>query len=217
MGNDSADVYMLKLNAAGDTSWNYLYGGYRLDEGYSISQDNDGGFLTAAYSQSFTADNNWEAYFIKTDSLGQSCTSIPVYPTVLHPQLLVDTISFVELNDIVVDNYNAHAISVVTSDSLFCFISTSVNKPEENFSASVFPNPFQNKITVELNTEIDFKNVTVKVFDIAGRDVSNNFYPVMNSSNKTNLTVDKNLTPGFYFLSIFTQKKLIKTFKLIHE
>lgn len=217
MGNDSSDVYILKLDASGDTIWNYLYGGYRLDEAYCISQANDGGFLTAAYSQSFTANNNWQGYLIKTDSLGNSCTSVAVSPPMLHPNLLVDSISFIELNDIVVDNYNMIVTPVTTSDSLFCIIASKINLPQKSFYAKAYPNPFQNKITIDLDGDFNLKDISVKFFDIAGRDVSGSFSFSKNNHNKVSCRANNNLTPGFYMLSIMENTKRIKTFKVINR
>lgn len=43
-GAGSYDVYLMRLNASGDTLWTRTYGDVNSDEGYSVEQTNDGGF-----------------------------------------------------------------------------------------------------------------------------------------------------------------------------
>jgi hypothetical protein len=63
-------VYLVKTNATGDTLWTRTYGGTGDDEGYSIQQTSDGGYIIGGYSKSF-GDGN-QVYLIKTDANGNS-------------------------------------------------------------------------------------------------------------------------------------------------
>ena len=214
MGNDSADVWILKLNAAGDTVWNYLYGGYRLDEGYTIQQHTDGGLLTAAYTQSFTPDNSWQAYVLKTDSMGMACTGVQIFPSVLHPVLSVDTISFIELNDIVVKNYPVTASTVSMADSMFCFEYTFVNGLSNSASVFAYPNPFHNRFEIKTNL-IGNHPFEIKIIDVLGKNISGKFLFQKTNDGNIACSLQKNLAPGIYFVTLASNQKLIKTFKLI--
>jgi hypothetical protein len=68
-GGGSLDVYLIKTNAQGDTLWTRTYGGANADEGLSVREMADGGYVIAGYSASFGAGGS-DVYLIKTDSLG---------------------------------------------------------------------------------------------------------------------------------------------------
>jgi len=63
------DVYLVKLDAAGNTIWEKTYGGTASDCGYAVLQLNDGGYLIAGNTESFGA-GNLDVYLLKTDSDG---------------------------------------------------------------------------------------------------------------------------------------------------
>ncbi|MBM3331756.1 hypothetical protein FJY68_07900 [candidate division WOR-3 bacterium] len=71
-GAGNSDVYLVKINALGDTVWTATYGGPQSDAGYSVQQTADGGYVVSGGTYSFgagTPDSD-NVYLIKTDSLG---------------------------------------------------------------------------------------------------------------------------------------------------
>ncbi len=67
-GAGAGDIYLLKLNAQGDTLWTRTYGGENDDVAMAVQQTADGGFIIAGYSNSFSASQ--DAYTIRTDANG---------------------------------------------------------------------------------------------------------------------------------------------------
>ena len=68
-GAGDGDVYLVKINAAGDTIWTRTYGGAGKDEGHHVIQASDGGFLIAGMTESSGAGGS-DAYVIKVNSTG---------------------------------------------------------------------------------------------------------------------------------------------------
>ena len=65
---EDVNVYLAKTSASGDTLWTMKYGGGADDEGYSVQQTTDGGYIIAGFTNSFGA--NYAVYLIKTDANG---------------------------------------------------------------------------------------------------------------------------------------------------
>jgi len=67
----SYDVYLIKTNANGDTLWAKIYGGSGSDNGNSIQQTSDGGYIIAGQTSSFGAGTD-DVYLIKTNATGDT-------------------------------------------------------------------------------------------------------------------------------------------------
>ena len=68
-GSDSNDVYIIKINAVGDTMWTKTFGGINQDYCSSIQNTSDGGFIILGSTNSFGA-GNYDVYLLKIDSIG---------------------------------------------------------------------------------------------------------------------------------------------------
>jgi len=58
-----ADVYLIKTDANGDTTWTKTYGSTISDKGRSVQQTSDGGYIIAG-------ETFFDVYLIKTDAHG---------------------------------------------------------------------------------------------------------------------------------------------------
>ena len=70
-GTGTSDVYLIKTNANGDTLWTRTYGGSWQDNGFSVRQTRDGGYVVAGLTNSFTAGSS-DAYLIRTNATGDT-------------------------------------------------------------------------------------------------------------------------------------------------
>ena len=68
-GAGNYDVYLIKTNAAGSTQWEKTFGGTSYDQGYSVQQTADGGYIIVGSSYSYGAGEE-EIFLVKTDSQG---------------------------------------------------------------------------------------------------------------------------------------------------
>lgn len=70
-GNGGYDMYVIKTNLSGDTTWTHTYGGTDWDFAYSIKPTNDGGYILAGGTYSF-GNGNEDMYLLKLNSSGDT-------------------------------------------------------------------------------------------------------------------------------------------------
>ncbi len=67
-GSGGRDLYLLKLDAAGNEVWSRTYGGGNNDEGLSVEQTTTGGYIVTGRTRS--GSGGWDVYLLNTDSNG---------------------------------------------------------------------------------------------------------------------------------------------------
>ncbi|MDI6841084.1 MAG: T9SS type A sorting domain-containing protein [bacterium] len=68
-GAGKGDVWLIKTDTAGDTTWTKTYGGPSWDCGYSVARTTDGGYIIAGKTCSYGAGEA-DVYLIKVDAYG---------------------------------------------------------------------------------------------------------------------------------------------------
>jgi hypothetical protein len=73
-GNTGKDIYLIKTDSIGNTLWTRTLGGVNDEDGTSVHQTWDGGYIICGSTNSFGA-GNYDTYLIKTDSAGETVWS----------------------------------------------------------------------------------------------------------------------------------------------
>ena len=173
-GSGSNDVYFIKTDSLGRALWTRTYGGSGDDQGRSVDQTSDGGYVIAGVT---SVVGFYDVYLIKTDSLGDSLwtrtfcgTGNPTY----------NSCSVQETGDggIIVtgrtDSFGAgwDDVYLIKTDSLGLVVGIQEQdrklKTEKRKALQNKPNPFQGSTVISYSLP-GSAHVTLKVFDITGR------------------------------------------------
>jgi hypothetical protein len=73
--SNSFDIYLIKTDDNGKKIWSKVFWESGDDEGYSVQQTSDGGYILVGYTKSF-GDSNGDIYLIKTDAKGETALQI---------------------------------------------------------------------------------------------------------------------------------------------
>lgn len=194
-GAGNGDAYLIKTNEIGDSLWTRTFGDLSPDEGHSVRQTSDGGYIIIGRSMSF-GSSDFDIYLIKTDEDGNSgCNQGGTATIVTSPPTEVTFTASVVYS---AGNIIAPA-TIVGSGGIPNTLCTNVGLGEwiVNNSLKVFPNPSTGDFIVSL--EGTMTNAFVEILNVWGEVViSENLFA--GQGKEISL---RNTAGGIYFVNVF--------------
>jgi len=167
------DVYLIKINSNGDTTWTKTFGGSNKDEGFSVLQTLDGGYIIAGRTESFGSGSR-DLYLIRTNNNGNI-----LWSKVLGGNYIDEAYSIQQVSDSsFIIAGNTESFGAGNFDIWLVKIGSNIsavhppNKISVQYSLSQnYPNPF-NPVTSIQYTVSSRQFVTLIVYDLLGREIA---------------------------------------------
>jgi len=168
---------------------------------YLVTQEDvDNGYIVVPFSSNVTLNPN--AYFVSVEMYSNgNATDIYILDDETIPQPSYLSMIYIP-GDQAYTNGTAAAIRMVTGDAW-----NSINLDEKSLEFSVYPNPSNGNINIELDENGDYH---VQINDVVGKNIYRN-----NINTNTSLNLE-GLNQGIYFVTISNEEKS-NTTKLIIE
>lgn len=176
----SDDMFLLKTDSLGNQVWLQTYGGFANDQGYSVQQATDGGYVICGKTQSYGAGNN-DVYLVKTDSCGHQLWEHTFggssadygYSVIQTPEEGYLVVGYTYSFGVGGSDVYLIRLAPQNLDYFLCGEMPSAETTVAPLKFSLvppYPNPF-NLTTVIRFTLPSASRVNLQVYDIAGRSV----------------------------------------------
>ncbi|MFI5219765.1 MAG: T9SS type A sorting domain-containing protein [Bacteroidia bacterium] len=132
--------------------------------------------------------------------------------TLYYPGLETDTCASAIIPNIITDPAGdvTYGFIDIKQVNIIMPITSISEWSHNNFMVNIYPNPFTNLTTLELNSKYVSENAEYKIYDAMGKMVST--YKI---KNRETIISRENLSPGVYFYQVVSESKIIGTGKLI--
>jgi hypothetical protein len=172
--SDNSDIYIIKTNSSGDTLWTKTFGGIDHEEGHSVRQTNDGGYIVAGIS--WDSNFNSDVYLLKTDSLANTIWTKTFGGIRYYMRYSIQQTSgggyIVAGSKTSLGAGDSDVWLIKLAPESPTAIRSYDNQIPSNYSISQnYPNPFNPSTTIKYSVpKVSF--VTIKIYDVLGSEVA---------------------------------------------
>jgi len=197
----TSDVYLIRTNSFGDTLWTKTFGGVSIDEGHSVQQTTDGGFIVSGFTWPFLGSVKYDSYLIKCDSSGYSnCNDNYPASVVNKPSTIVAVPSTVVSSASTVVSAAATIEGRGGNVTTMCITVGYPEIPASN-SFTISPNPSAGHFVISFERTLEKGNI--EIYNILGENI---FTENITNESKEEITVN-NVSSGIYLVKVSDEKK----------
>jgi len=200
-GEGSFDMYLVKIDDAGEELWYKTFGGSRFDYGQSLSVAPDGNLYLLGTTQSFGQNGSTDLYLVKTDPLGEKIWELVIggdYSDYGHCVRATQEGGCVILGDYQWAD-ETKDMYLIRIDSLGNIVSLGNNDDltgESNLL--IYPNPFSRQATLLVKDSSALKGYDLMIFNQNGQLVEQK----KNLKSQSVPLKRRYLGPGTYHIQI---------------
>ncbi len=209
-GAGHSDIFLMKIDSVGNQLWTKAYGGTEFDVGMRLTTTNEG-YIIAGYSNTF-GQGGYDAYFVKTDSLGYSgCneTTINFNTTKPPTQVTTPTINVSPTTTIVTAPQPGQEYGGSTTP--LCIGTTGIDEMLPIQSLQIYPNPTSHEATIVLPSV--GSGYSLSIYTAQGALVR-----TMSNITTKRITINRaQLARGLYLLQVANNQHIIANGKLMVE
>jgi hypothetical protein len=192
------NMYLIKLDPAGNTLWEKTYGGNLEEKGTGLWVTKDGGCIMTGHSNSFSASGDFDGYIVKTDANGDTLW------TKTYVGTGEETINSVQQTSddgyIMAGKTNSYGAGdfdmlLLKTDATggLSFVTSIRPNDIPAIQYDIFPNPSQGVFSIQAAEKIS----SIEIFDVIGQRV----YSKMVNANYATFDLS-NQSKGIYFYQI---------------
>lgn len=185
------DIFLIKVDAEGDSVWGQTWGGDEEDESYCVQQTTDGGYIVVGKTNSFGA-GGYNVWLLKTDANGDTLWSRILPGKGYSVEQTKDT-------GYIIAGYEAGYLLLIKTDSL------GYAGVEEPVTPATYPD-WQIPVSVGRHIALQYENrpqgFHAYIYDAAGRKVDE----VRCSAASGTITWGEGASPGVYFIKPVSEK-----------
>jgi len=201
-GSGNSYVYLLKTDATLTLNWSWIIGGTSANQGNSVAQTTDGGYIVAGSTQSF-GQGGWDIYLIKTDANGFSdCNYFPATNLSTIPSTqITHALTIVSTGGIITKD--STIVSFGGKDSTICFEWEGIPEiPISSGESFIYPNP-SNGTTHLLIHETNLLNeqISIRLYDVLGKELNIEYLKENSAEDSIQMIIEtRGIPKGVYFI-----------------